>query len=173
MSNCFWNTALSCFFLLSHLMVKGPNVWCQGCGHGGHLIHMQEWFSKHIWCPAGCGHMCEYTWRKGDQETIIETGSLMKQRGRTLVWMNESSQGSDSWRDFLPALTQRKGLRIHLVARKETGYHSTWQEWRSCKKIKNLEKDCNAISRAAQKTVKSSKKALMTVPFVRNAWHFK
>lgn len=46
---------------LCHLMVKGPNVWCQGCGHGGHLIHMQEWFSKHIWCPAGCGHMCEYT----------------------------------------------------------------------------------------------------------------
>ncbi|XP_078375703.1 GATOR2 complex protein WDR24-like [Oculina patagonica] len=46
---------------LCHLMVKGPNVWCQGCGHGGHLIHMQEWFSTHIWCPAGCGHMCEYT----------------------------------------------------------------------------------------------------------------
>lgn len=154
MSNCFWNTALSFFFLLSHLMVKGPNVWCQGCGHGGHLIHMQEWFSKHIWCPAGCGHMCEYTWRNGgDHATsspllIIETGSLMKQRGRTLVWMNESSQGSDSWRDFLPVLTQRKGLRIlqeetqdprsHLVTRKETGYPNTWQEWRSCKKIKNL-----------------------------------
>lgn len=46
---------------LCHLMVKGPNVWCQACGHGGHLIHMQEWFSKYIWCPAGCGHICEYT----------------------------------------------------------------------------------------------------------------
>lgn len=46
---------------LCHLMVKGPYVWCQGCGHGGHLIHMKEWFSNHIWCPAGCGHMCEYT----------------------------------------------------------------------------------------------------------------
>ncbi|XP_058965127.2 GATOR2 complex protein WDR24 [Pocillopora verrucosa] len=44
-----------------HLMVKGLNVWCQGCGHGGHLTHMQEWFEKYIWCPAGCGHMCEYT----------------------------------------------------------------------------------------------------------------
>ena len=45
----------------SHLIVKGPHVWCQGCGHGGHLIHMQEWFSKRVWCPAGCGHMCEFT----------------------------------------------------------------------------------------------------------------
>ncbi|XP_068715424.1 GATOR2 complex protein WDR24-like isoform X3 [Montipora capricornis] len=46
---------------LCHLIVKGPNVWCQGCGHGGHLTHMREWFANHIWCPAGCGHMCEYT----------------------------------------------------------------------------------------------------------------
>lgn len=46
---------------ICHLMVKGPNAWCQGCGHGGHLLHMQEWFTKYIWCPAGCGHMCEYT----------------------------------------------------------------------------------------------------------------
>jgi hypothetical protein len=36
-------------------------VWCQGCGHGGHLHHMQDWLNSSQWCPAGCGHRCEYT----------------------------------------------------------------------------------------------------------------
>ncbi|XP_031570799.1 GATOR complex protein WDR24-like [Actinia tenebrosa] len=45
---------------LCHLSVRGSYVWCQGCGHGGHLTHIQEWFSNNIWCPAGCGHICEF-----------------------------------------------------------------------------------------------------------------
>ena len=44
-----------------HLPVKGLYVWCQGCGHGGHLIHMNEWIEKNRQCPAGCGHRCEYS----------------------------------------------------------------------------------------------------------------
>lgn len=45
---------------ICHQVVKGLYVWCQGCSHGGHLMHMQEWFSKNKQCPTGCGHLCEY-----------------------------------------------------------------------------------------------------------------
>ncbi|XP_031630571.1 GATOR complex protein WDR24 isoform X2 [Contarinia nasturtii] len=40
-------------------IVKGLYAWCQGCSHGGHLMHMKEWFSNHSKCPR-CGHLCEY-----------------------------------------------------------------------------------------------------------------
>ncbi len=44
---------------LCQMPVSGLFVWCQGCGHGGHLEHMQEWFaSSSTVCPAGCGHAC-------------------------------------------------------------------------------------------------------------------
>lgn len=36
----------------------GVFVWCQGCGHGGHLSHMSEWFETASECPTGCGHIC-------------------------------------------------------------------------------------------------------------------
>eukprot|EP00741_Cyanophora_paradoxa_P003775 tig00000093_g3669.t1 len=38
--------------------VRGLYVWCQGCQHGGHLHHLQEWFARSGLCPAGCGHEC-------------------------------------------------------------------------------------------------------------------
>ena len=40
--------------------VKGLVVWCQGCGHGGHLGHMRDWFKVGKLCPTGCGHFCEF-----------------------------------------------------------------------------------------------------------------
>uniref|UniRef100_T1J8H5 GATOR2 complex protein WDR24 n=1 Tax=Strigamia maritima TaxID=126957 RepID=T1J8H5_STRMM len=43
-----------------HQLVKGLYVWCQGCSHGGHLHHWRTWLEKNRWCPAGCGHCCEY-----------------------------------------------------------------------------------------------------------------
>ncbi|XP_069111272.1 GATOR2 complex protein WDR24-like [Argopecten irradians] len=46
---------------LCHHPVKGQFLWCQGCSHGGHLQHMANWFSTRKFCPAGCGHMCEFT----------------------------------------------------------------------------------------------------------------
>ncbi|KAJ8314741.1 hypothetical protein KUTeg_006891 [Tegillarca granosa] len=46
---------------ICHLPVKGRFVWCQGCSHGGHLDHIREWLAVHKRCPAGCGHICEYT----------------------------------------------------------------------------------------------------------------
>ncbi|CAB1312298.1 unnamed protein product [Coregonus sp. 'balchen'] len=44
-----------------HHVVKGLFVWCQGCSHGGHLEHVMNWLKSSSHCPAGCGHLCEYT----------------------------------------------------------------------------------------------------------------
>ena len=41
------------------LAVRGLHVWCQGCGHGGHVDHMREWFRTSLECPTGCGHQCQ------------------------------------------------------------------------------------------------------------------
>jgi hypothetical protein len=39
--------------------VGGLWVWCHGCGHGGHLDHLLEWFAhESAECPSGCGHRC-------------------------------------------------------------------------------------------------------------------
>jgi len=43
-----------------HGVVRGLLVWCQGCGHGGHIHHVKEWMQKQRGCPAGCGHHCQY-----------------------------------------------------------------------------------------------------------------
>jgi WD40 repeat protein len=43
---------------LCHKPVKGLWVWCQGCGHGGHLSHLIDWFKTERACPTGCSHMC-------------------------------------------------------------------------------------------------------------------
>ena len=55
---CKTNTSLCS---ICHLPVKGMYAWCQGCGHGGHLVHMQDWVRRNQQCPAGCGHRCEYS----------------------------------------------------------------------------------------------------------------
>jgi len=47
-----------------HEVVRGLFAWCQGCGHGGHLAHLEEWFQQHNLCPLGCGHTCNYKSKK-------------------------------------------------------------------------------------------------------------
>ncbi|XP_046677727.1 GATOR complex protein WDR24 isoform X2 [Homalodisca vitripennis] len=42
-------------------VVRGLYSWCQGCEHGGHLGHLQDWFAENRLCPTGCGHACEFT----------------------------------------------------------------------------------------------------------------
>ncbi|PNF34616.1 WD repeat-containing protein 24 [Cryptotermes secundus] len=44
-----------------HQVVRGLYAWCQGCSHGGHLAHLQEWWEVNKQCPTGCGHICEYS----------------------------------------------------------------------------------------------------------------
>lgn len=53
------NVAATCS--VCHGVVRGLYVWCQGCLHGGHLHHMRDWITANRSCPAGCGHLCEYT----------------------------------------------------------------------------------------------------------------
>ncbi|KAI8989271.1 WD40-repeat-containing domain protein [Pilobolus umbonatus] len=43
---------------ICHQTVRGLYMWCQGCNHGGHLIHMKEWFTTETACATGCGHIC-------------------------------------------------------------------------------------------------------------------
>ena len=32
--------------------------FCVACGHGGHTLHLMEWFMKNEICPSGCGCYC-------------------------------------------------------------------------------------------------------------------
>ncbi|KAI9249265.1 WD40-repeat-containing domain protein [Sporodiniella umbellata] len=35
-------------------------TWCQSCRHGGHAIHMFDWFQKHTTCPvSNCSCQCQ------------------------------------------------------------------------------------------------------------------
>lgn len=65
MSNKGWNCdrcrQCASMCAVCHHVVKGLFVWCQGCSHGGHLQHIMNWLQTNIHCPAGCGHLCEYT----------------------------------------------------------------------------------------------------------------
>jgi hypothetical protein len=50
---------------ICRLPVRGLNMICVVCGHGGHANHMRMWFSKHDTCATGCmchcvQHMGEY-----------------------------------------------------------------------------------------------------------------
>ena len=39
-------------------LVTSLGIFCKACGHGGHLLHQQQWFYKETTCPAGCGCSC-------------------------------------------------------------------------------------------------------------------
>ncbi|XP_072051931.1 GATOR2 complex protein WDR59-like [Amphiura filiformis] len=43
---------------ICHVAVKGSSSFCLVCGHGGHSLHMMEWFKHESVCPTGCGCMC-------------------------------------------------------------------------------------------------------------------
>jgi len=44
-------------------------VWCQGCGHGGHAQHMQDWFNEHKQCPVpNCNCRCSILDNPGNIE---------------------------------------------------------------------------------------------------------
>ena len=39
-------------------IVNNLGAFCKACGHGGHLLHQQQWFYRESTCPAGCGCNC-------------------------------------------------------------------------------------------------------------------
>lgn len=49
--------------------VQGLCTWCRGCEHGGHRIHMLEWYRENQECPTGCGHMCVKTFQRINLDT--------------------------------------------------------------------------------------------------------
>lgn len=56
--NCNTDT---CVCAVCNETVHGLYAWCEGCSHGGHLLHLKDWYDTHTSCPTGCGHQCEYT----------------------------------------------------------------------------------------------------------------
>ncbi|KAL3102002.1 hypothetical protein niasHS_003411 [Heterodera schachtii] len=49
--------------------VRGLWTTCSGCGHGGHLEHIREWFAQWDECPVpGCGHKCAVDKRTNNQQ---------------------------------------------------------------------------------------------------------
>lgn len=50
------NYSLQCS--VCHVAVKGASNFCLACGHGGHTLHMLEWFVNMDTCPSGCGCNC-------------------------------------------------------------------------------------------------------------------
>ena len=46
------------FCSLCNLPVEGLTAVCLHCGHGGHSVHMRQWFDAHSECPTGCGCPC-------------------------------------------------------------------------------------------------------------------
>jgi len=43
---------------ICRVSVKGLSSFCLVCGHGGHEMHMRDWFKKFEFCPLGCGCNC-------------------------------------------------------------------------------------------------------------------
>jgi len=66
--------------------VRGLFTVCMTCGHGGHVEHIQAWFSKNSTCPSGCGCSC----------TLGTHGSLQEKftpgSGRVYASNSENSQ---------------------------------------------------------------------------------
>lgn len=50
----------TCICCICNELVYGLYAWCEGCSHGGHLLHLKHWYDSNSRCPAGCGHECEY-----------------------------------------------------------------------------------------------------------------
>ncbi len=44
-------------------------TWCQTCRHGGHAIHILQWFEKHKICPVSeCNCQCSMHDKKDDEK---------------------------------------------------------------------------------------------------------
>lgn len=66
-ANCVICRRMSLICVICHISVRGSVNCCVVCGHGGHMIHMKEWFDENEACPTGCGCKC-----------LFETTSLLE-----------------------------------------------------------------------------------------------
>lgn len=81
--------------------VFGIEVWCQGCGHGGHAKHMVEWFRTETTCPTGCLHKCvpDLVTLNVQPHTHDRTMNIQDDTHRQLLQLQEA--------------TSRSPLRVH------------------------------------------------------------
>lgn len=79
--------------VICRLPVRGLTNMCLRCNHGGHALHMQDWFAFNETCPRGCGCVCITRRRKvsnEEKQSIEETGAAS-----TVSVMNISSGNSE------------------------------------------------------------------------------
>ncbi|KAH9507691.1 GATOR complex protein wdr59 [Bulinus truncatus] len=57
-----------------NMSVRGLSEVCLACGHGGHIIHMMEWFTQQSVCPSGCG--CKCLQENSLRNSITQDGAL-------------------------------------------------------------------------------------------------
>ena len=58
----------SCPILISFLWITGLVSFCIKCNHGGHAVHMHDWFANNnTKCPSGCGCSCILTHKSGEE----------------------------------------------------------------------------------------------------------
>jgi len=80
---------------LCHQRVTGLFAWCQGCGHGGHINHLKQWFASNSTCPAACGHVCQYSQfqpKKQTQENLSMSQGFHDDPVITITQCGESKQ---------------------------------------------------------------------------------
>ncbi|CAG8770106.1 372_t:CDS:2, partial [Acaulospora morrowiae] len=57
--NCKHLSGIGIKCSICHQIVKGLTTFCISCRHGGHTLHIREWFaSGYEECPTGCGCPC-------------------------------------------------------------------------------------------------------------------
>ena len=57
-----------CSILIPFPLVAGLVSFCIKCNHGGHAVHMHDWFANdNAKCPSGCGCSCILTQKFGEE----------------------------------------------------------------------------------------------------------
>jgi hypothetical protein len=56
--NCKYCYKPSLECAICRIPVRGAVNHCVVCGHGGHTVHMYNWFAQSDQCPTGCGCLC-------------------------------------------------------------------------------------------------------------------
>ena len=61
-----------------HAFMFAVSLHGKGCGHGGHIDHLRDWFSDNVYCPVGCNHMCDLSALRTHQLRIDEAVTMHK-----------------------------------------------------------------------------------------------
>jgi hypothetical protein len=110
---------------LCRLPVKGLHMMCSSCGHGGHIEHLQSWFSNNTCCASGCGCSCvEYmdiyplsvASVRGGATSNFETSPVVPDPGSTIP---KASKPISSSTNIIKRLSTRSSQDIYSDAVKQ------------------------------------------------------